>query len=185
MAWAWLYPPGVASGAAGLRKKPAAAMRSRAALLRRIGRAVEDARRRQCGCVLLRLQLSGIDAQLAMHGEAFVEAVLRVVAERVRRQLREDDLVARTGADEFALLAQGVDCPLRVAGDAIARRLIDSLGKPYGVDGVRFELGMRIGIAGFPDNADNASGLLLLASQALHAARRADENGWRFAAPTN
>jgi len=48
------------------------------------------------------------------------------------------------------------------------------------VDGVQFRLGLRIGIAGFPDNATDAAGLLLAASQALHAARRLGRDGWRF-----
>ena len=130
-----------------------------------------------------RLQLGGVDTLLEAHGEKFVETALSVVAERLRRLVRAEDLVARTGAAEFAVLAQEVDGPMRVAGEAIARRIAGSLTRPYGVDGVRFELGLRLGIAGFPDDADDAAGLLLGASQALHAARRSDGDTWRFAAP--
>lgn len=179
MALTWLYPLAGLS----IRAAPAGVGRSRAALLRRADRALEVARRHHCGCLLLRLQLSGIDTLLATHGEVFVEAALRVVAERLRRQIRAEDLVARTGNDEFALLAQGIDGPLHAAGEAIARRVTESLTRSYGMDGVRFELGMRIGIAGFPDDANNAAGLVLGASQALHTARRSERDGWRFAAP--
>lgn len=179
MAWSWLFP----LSAFGDRAAPGNAARSRAALLRRIARALESAQRRGCGCVLLRLRLTGLDSLSRQHGEAFAENVSHVAAERLRRQVRADDLVARTGNDEFALLAQGVDGPLRAAGEAIAARVLDSLTRAYGVDSVRFELGLRIGIAGFPDDAADASALLLGASQALHAARRSDGDGWRFAAP--
>jgi len=163
-----------------MRAAPAGALRSRATLLRRIGRALDAAQREQCGCLLFRLQLSGLDALLREHGEDFVENVSRVIAERVRRQVRGEDLVARTGNDEFALLAQGVEGSLYSAGEAIAQRVTDSLTKPYGVDSVQFKLGLRIGIAGFPDDASDASSLLLAASQALHAARRLNHDGWRF-----
>lgn len=179
MAWSWLFPLSVF----GARAAPGNVARSRAALLRRIGRALDAAQRHGSGCALLRLQLTGMDGLLRQHGDAFAENVSRVVAERLRRQVRADDLVARTGSDEFALLAQGVDGSRHTAGEAIAARVMESLTKAYGVDGIRFELGLRIGIAGYPDDAADASGLLLGASQALHAARRSEQDGWRFAAP--
>ena len=176
MAWTWLSP----LATFGARAKPSGAVRSRAVLLRRIGRALKAARRQRCGCLLLRLQLTGLDALLREQGEEFVEDVSRLAAERVRRQVRNEDVVACTGHDEFTLLAQGVEGSLFSAGEVIAQRITDSLTKPYGMEGVQFRLGLRIGIAGFPDNATDAAGLLLAASQALHTARRLDRDGWRF-----
>ena len=155
--------------------------RSRAALLRNVSRELEAADRHGCNCLLLRLQLTGLDLLLPAHDQAFVESVLRVVAERLRRLVRMDDLVTRTGIDEFTLIAQGIDGPPRAAGEAIAQRLLESVVRPYGVDGVRFELGLRIGIACYPHDAKDAPALLLAACQALHAARRMDGDGWRFA----
>jgi diguanylate cyclase (GGDEF)-like protein len=171
MAWLW--------GLAG-RAKPSGALRSREALLRRIGRGINAARRQRCGCLLFRLQLTGLDELLREHGEGFVGSVSRVAAERVRRQVRNEDVVVRTGNDEFALMAQGIEVSLFSAGEIIAQRITDSLTQPFGVDGVQFRLGLRIGIAGFPDNAMDATGLLLAASQALHTARRLERDGWRF-----
>jgi diguanylate cyclase (GGDEF)-like protein len=176
MAWTWLS----SLGASGARAKPSGALRSNATLLRRIGRALKAAHRHQCGCLLFRLQLTGLDVLRRERGEEFVENVARVAAERVRRQVRAEDLVVRTGDDEFTLLAQGVEGSLYSAGEVIAQRVTDSLTKAYGVDSVQFRLGLRIGIAGYPDNATDATGLLLAASQALHSARRLDRDGWRF-----
>lgn len=175
MAWTWLSSLGF-----GARAKPSGASRSRALLLRRIGRGLNAARRQQCGCLLFRLQLTGMDLLLRERGDDFVENVARVAAERVRRQVRNEDVVACTGHDEFTLLAQGVEGSLFSAGEIIAQRITESLTKPFGVDGTQFQLGLRIGIAGFPDNATDATGLLLAASQALHTARRLDRDGWRF-----
>lgn len=179
MVWSWLFPLGLW----GTRGWPAHAAPNRAALLRRIDRALESARRHHAGCVLLRLHLTGTQALRGVHGEKFANDALRVVEERLRRQVRAEDLIARTGEDEFTLLAQGVDGPLHSAGEAIAGRVMQSLIRPYGVDGMRFELGLRIGIAAFPGEVEGATGLLLRASQALHAARRMDRDGWRFALP--
>ncbi|HEX6612551.1 MAG TPA: diguanylate cyclase [Rhodanobacteraceae bacterium] len=176
MAWAWLS----SLRTFGRRATPPGASRSRATLLRRVDRALHVARRRQCGCLLFRLQMTGLEALRQQHGETFAEDASRVIAERVRRQVRNEDLVARTGFDEFALLAQDIEVSLYSAGEIIAQRVTESLTRPYGMDSVQFTLGLRIGIAGFPDNATDAAGLMLAASQALHSARRLERDGWRF-----
>ncbi|HJU08411.1 MAG TPA: diguanylate cyclase [Rhodanobacteraceae bacterium] len=172
MAWRWLD-----------RLRGADAQRvtetERPVLRRRVARALESARRRDERCLLLRLQIAGLEE---MDDEPFVRSVWRVVIERLRREVREDDLLARSAEHEFTVLAQGIDVFPRTAATAIASRLTRNLTSPYGIEGRRVELDVRIGIASFPDDAVNAEGLLLAASHALHVARRSSEP-WRFAAP--
>ncbi len=151
----------------------------RPVLRRQVARALESARQRDERCLLLRLQITGLEE---MDDDRFVRSVWRVVVERLRREVREDDLLARSAEHEFTLLAQGIDVFPRTAATAIAARLARNLGSPYGIEGRRVELDVRIGIASFPDDAVNADGLLLAASHALHGARRSSEP-WRFAAP--
>ncbi|HJU26598.1 MAG TPA: diguanylate cyclase [Rhodanobacteraceae bacterium] len=153
--------------------------RKRAVLLRRVARTLESAHRRDERCLLLRLQVTGLDD---LEDRAFAATVSRVVTERMRRQVRVDDLLVRSTGHEFTVLAQGIDVFPHTAGTVIATRLAANLTRPYGIDGVRVDLGVRIGIASFPDDAQDAEGLLLAASQALRGAHRAGEP-WRFAAP--
>ncbi len=146
---------------------------------RRMARALVSAGRREERCLLLCVQISGLDE---LQDEPFARNVWRVVAERLHRDLRADDLLARSDEREFTVLAQGIDVFPRTAATAIATRLARNLGGAYGVEGRRVDLGVCIGIASFPDDATDAEGLLRAASHALQGARRASEP-WRFAAP--
>jgi GGDEF domain-containing protein len=172
VAWRWLDR---LRGEDALRISAA----DRPVLRRRVARALDAARQRDERCLLLRLQVSGIEG---LDDDDFVRGLWRIVVERLRREVREDDLLARSAEHEFMILAQGIDVFPRTAGTAIATRLVKNLGNPYSIGGRRVDLDLRLGIASFPDDAANAEGLLLAASHALHGARRSSEP-WRFAAP--
>jgi len=160
------------------REAPAARPQVHAALLRRIAGALESIRRRDQRCLLLRLQLDGFDQ---LQDGTLLSAVSRVVAERLQRRVRADELLARSALHEFTVVTRGIDVFPPTAGASIAQRLVDGLAQPCGVEGARVQLGLRIGIASFPDDGRDAESLLLAASRALHGAHRAGE-AWRFAA---
>lgn len=172
MRWLNALPDGAARDAPALRSQ------AYAALLRRIAGALESIRRRDERCLLLRLQLDGFDR---IQDETLLTAVSRIVAERLQRRVRADELLARSAPHEFAVVTRGIDVFPPTAGASIAQRLVDSLAQPCGVEGERVQLGLRIGIASFPDDGRDAEALLLAASRALHGAHRAGEP-WRFAA---
>ncbi|MBS0433096.1 MAG: diguanylate cyclase [Proteobacteria bacterium] len=157
---------------------PAARARAHAALVRRITGTLESTRRRDERCLLLRLQLGGFEQ---IDEASRFEAVSRVVAERLQRRVRADELLARSAAHEFTVVTHSVDVFPPTAGESIARRLVECMVQPCGVEGARIQLRLRIGIASFPDDARDAEGLLLAASRALHGAHRSGEP-WRFAA---
>lgn len=77
-------------------------------------------------------------------GHAAGDEVLRLVAERLRRCVRADDVVARTGGDEFVVLAHG-------ASEADARDLVErierALDEPFRFGDHEVELGISIGVA--------------------------------------
>jgi diguanylate cyclase (GGDEF)-like protein/PAS domain S-box-containing protein len=77
-------------------------------------------------------------------GHAVGDEVLRLVAERLRACVRSDDVVARTGGDEFVVLAHG-------ASDEEAAELADRIGRaldaPFTVEGTQVGLDISIGIA--------------------------------------
>ena len=104
-------------------------------------------------------------------GHAAGDAVLVAVAERVRAQLREDDLVARLGGDEFAILL----APLHKVEDAqrIADKIIASMDAPISVPGSTQVLtSLSIGIAFYPDHGATPGTLLNAADAAMYQAKR-------------
>ena len=115
-------------------------------------------------------------------GHAAGDAVLVAVAERVRAQLREDDLVARLGGDEFAILL----APLHKLEDAqrIADKIIASMDLPIQVPGnTQVLTSLSIGIAIYPDHGATPGTLLNAADAAMYQAKRLSLGGQQTAEP--
>ncbi len=102
-------------------------------------------------------------------GHAAGDAALGEAACRLRAVLRQADTVARVGGDEFAIILEtgaGAAGPRRVS-----ERIIAAFARPIAVDGAAFELGVAIGIAVYPDDAEDADTLLRQADAAMYRAK--------------
>jgi diguanylate cyclase (GGDEF)-like protein len=105
------------------------------------------------------------------HGRAGGDLALRLVAARLRDAVRREDVVARLGADRFAV----VQTALQDASGALqlAERLVAALAAPLPLDGATPAITADIGIAIAPEDGDEAGLLLARAEDALTAARAA------------
>ncbi|MFB3306676.1 diguanylate cyclase domain-containing protein [Pseudomonas sp. AMR01] len=113
-------------------------------------------------------------------GHAAGDAVLVAVAERVRAQLRDDDLVARLGGDEFAILLT----PLHKPEDAqrIADKIIASMDVPIQLPGnTQVLTSLSIGIATYPEHGATPGTLLNAADAAMYQAKRSSQGGQQTA----
>ncbi len=105
-------------------------------------------------------------------GHAAGDELLQQVAIRIRRSLRDDDTLARLGGDEFAILLDGTaTSPVQV--NEIALRVIESVARPYVLDGQEAVIGTSIGIALCRPNDEHAEPAMLLrqADLALYRAK--------------
>ena len=109
------------------------------------------------------------------------DLVLRVVADRLRRLVRESEVVARFGGDEFVVVQTPVAGPDEVA--SLARRIVAALAETYDVDGHQVVIGATIGIAMAPRDATGADHLLKNADMALYWAKNDQRGTWRFFEP--
>ncbi len=106
------------------------------------------------------------------------DLVLGMVAERLRRTLRDNEWVARLGGDEFAFVIEHVEQP-GVA--ALATRAIAQLSEPYALPtGVAAKIGASVGIA-FAERDDTFETLIRRADAALYEAKGAGRGTFRFA----
>ncbi len=99
------------------------------------------------------------------------DLLLQQVATRLSGVLRDTDTVARLGGDEFAVLLphiQGVEDAM-----AAATKLIAALETPFALDGLSLEVEGSVGIAVYPDHADDSAQLLQRADVAMYAAKTA------------
>jgi len=108
------------------------------------------------------------------------DAILRLVGQRLRGFLREDDMVARFAGDEFAVAigASGQD-----AVSGVSDRLGELLSRPYMIEGHLITLGTTIGVALAPEDGDTADALVASARLALCAAQADATGGFRFFEP--
>ena len=104
------------------------------------------------------------------------DRVLVDVAQRIKGCMRGDDLLARTGGDQFALIVEGADTAV---AEATARRVLDAIAAPYNLDGAQFTLTCSIGGALCPGNGHSADELVRHAEAAVLAVKEGGRGNYR------
>jgi diguanylate cyclase (GGDEF)-like protein len=110
-------------------------------------------------------EFKGINDQF---GHEVGDQLLRIAAKRLRKSLRSCDIIGRPGGDEFVALVPDVDADV---ADKLAKRLTNSLEKPYNIGRRQLRCAASIGLAIYPKNANTLTGLLREADQAMYRAK--------------
>jgi len=108
------------------------------------------------------------------------DRLLQAAAERLVACCREVDCVARTGGDEFAVLIDGVAAPADV--EAVARRIVEALRRPFVVDPVSMTIGGSVGVAVWPRHGTSMEALMLAADRAMYRVKQEGRDGFRVVA---
>ena len=140
--------------------------------------AIANARRDRAHVGVLFIDVGGCAAVVELHGGQAAEALLVEVARRFRATAREGEVFARLGASEFALATANADDTRELS--VIAQRLRDTLNDPVQAPLADTPIGMSIGVALFPEDADDSAGVIAAANAAMFAARRAGRNHVAF-----
>jgi diguanylate cyclase (GGDEF)-like protein/PAS domain S-box-containing protein len=154
---------------------------NRRLLVENARRLLSVARRRDRLAALMVLDLDGFKEINDAFGHAFGDGVLRRVAMRMSMALREYDVIARTGGDEFVILLPEID-HVDIAG-AVAEKLIAAAGEDIETAERRSHMGASVGIAIFPTDGQDFDALLRRADAAMYASKQAGKNRCTFASP--
>src|SRR5689334_5870027 len=106
-------------------------------------------------------------------GHHYGDQLLRELGPRLVECVGPDGIVARMGADEFAVLpAEQTDAP--DALESYARGIIEVVQRPFEVEQMTLQVGASVGIARFPHDGDDPHTLLRRADMAMYAAKDAN-----------
>ena len=112
------------------------------------------------------------------YGHVFGDKLLILVAHRLKSLIRDNDTVARTSGDNFALLIKNI--PSEQGAQRIAESIAKSFSQPFHIDGITTNCTLSIGISLFPSDAKNAGSLFKKAEQAMFDAKDNGRNSFQF-----
>jgi diguanylate cyclase (GGDEF)-like protein/PAS domain S-box-containing protein len=147
-------------------------------LVDRLGQALTRAARRGTFVGVMLVDLDRFKEINDTLGHSAGDAVLKEVAGRVRRALRDSDTVARLGGDEFCVIVEDVDSRDKVA--IAASKLRQMFDEPMSVEGREIFMGASIGLSVYPVDSESIEDLIKHADIAMYDAKREGGNTYRF-----
>ena len=111
-------------------------------------------------------------------GHPVGDELLRAVAERLTSCVRETDMVARFGGDEFAVLQDDIEDTANV--ETLAAKIGEKLAAPFAIDGNQVQTTVSIGIVLYGSDIAGANVMMMKADLALYRAKNEGRNQFRF-----
>ena len=111
-------------------------------------------------------------------GHDFGDHVLIEVGKRLRDSTRVDDFIARISGDEFIIILKGVPSEKELA--QIAENIIHNVSRPYSINDTQTFLSCSIGVALYPQDAENTHTLVKYSDLAMYHAKENGKNSFMF-----
>lgn len=111
-------------------------------------------------------------------GHDYGDILLKQVAMRLNSTIELNDLLARTGGDEFLILKSSYTTIEEL--DEYANKLVNVIREPYNLDGETANVSLSVGIALFPKDGLTTSELIKNSDIAMYNAKTSGKNSYRF-----
>ena len=106
------------------------------------------------------------------------DELLRQVANRIQRYIKQSDALMRIGGDKFVLLLDGINDHNEIV--CFAESLLVSFGEPFHLDQKKIKMSASIGVACYPQNGETVDELLTKADLAMQDLKAKGKNGYRL-----
>ena len=156
---------------------------NRRLLTDRMSMAMAHARRNESAMAVVYLDLDGFKQLNDRLGHGAGDMLLKMVASRLVKTVRQEDTVARLGGDEFVLVLWHLAEPGYAA--TVARKVIEALSQPFDIEGNTVSITTSAGVGIYPIHGEDADTLTKSADLALYEAKRAGKNLYRISERMN
>ena len=154
---------------------------NRTLLSQLVGHALTAARRNNHHGALLAIDLNRFSAINDALGHEIGDELLRQVGMRFRQTLRDEDVLARVGSDDF--VAALLHIKKREHSGIVAQKILSALALPFLIDSHALFIGASIGISVFPEDSQDTNSLLRFADVAMKQVQENGEDGYLFYSP--
>jgi len=132
---------------------------------------IAESKRRKNLIAIAFLDLDGFKLVNDFHGHDIGDNVLEEVAKRFKATLRESDIIARFGGDEFVVL---LDSPQSIDEvEETLKRIIQEISHPFHINNLSLQVGVSIGYTLFLEDESDINSLLKHADDAMYDAKQA------------
>jgi diguanylate cyclase len=160
-----------------LGRDPLSGLPNRLLFAERLDEELNRLSRTDAGLAVLFLDLDRFKDVNDTFGHQAGDRLLKLAAQRLENLLRESDTLARFGGDEFAVIQTGLRNP--EAAELLARRILDSVTRPFDIGEAPVTVGVSIGVALAPEHGRDRETLMRLADTALYEAKSEGRNRYR------
>ncbi|NOG32358.1 EAL domain-containing protein [Halomonas sp. TBZ9] len=152
---------------------------NREGFTQRLTQIMQEARESQHSVMLAYLDLDGFKEINDRYDHSLGDQVLRVVAERLRSTLKNNDIVARLGGDEFVMVLPHQPCDLEM--QRVIQQLIQRVNQPIRFKQCELQISASVGVAAYDGNEDiEPDQFIRQADHAMYQAKQLGKNRYHL-----
>lgn len=147
-------------------------------LKNKMGKFISEAKHNKAKLAFLYIDLDNFKQINDTLGHECGDEFLIALAENLKKDKEKGDYLAKLSEDEYAVVLNGI-----ISSEDIINRtknILDSVNKPWGINGSEFQISASIGISIYPDDGKEYSSLLKHANMAMYRVKEMGKNGYTF-----
>jgi|GEM_PF-629808 len=143
--------------------------------LDRLQNTIAHCNRYQQSCSLLYIDVDNFKHINDRYGHDAGDTLLKTVGQRIKQSCRLTDSAARLGGDEFAILLERID---ETNSKTTAAKILQQVSEPILWESHIIQVSLSIGVAYYPNTANNIHDLMRQADEAMYQAKRSGKDNY-------